>query len=170
MSEHLRYAFGQSSLGAFIVARSGQGIVALAFSDRLEDSLERFPGAVITQDPDGLRALVDASSAAIDHPDRPCDLALDMRGTDFEKRVWDLLRRIPAGSTTHYGAIAAKLGARDARETTEAIANNPVAVLIPCHRVVKKDGSISGYRWGVARKRALLKREQQASEFTLSGE
>jgi AraC family transcriptional regulator of adaptative response/methylated-DNA-[protein]-cysteine methyltransferase len=94
-------------------------------------------------------------------------LALDIRGTDFQKRVWEILRRIPAGETTYYGAVAAELGSTDARETTDAIANNPIAVLIPCHRVVKKDGSLSGYRGGVSRKRALLSREQHASGFSL---
>jgi len=75
-----------------------------------------------------------------------------------------MLREIPAGETTSYGALAAKLGSRDPRDVTAAIANNPIAVIVPCHRVIKKDGSISGYRWGVRRKRLLLAREHQATE------
>jgi AraC family transcriptional regulator, regulatory protein of adaptative response / methylated-DNA-[protein]-cysteine methyltransferase len=86
---------------------------------------------------------------------------LDMRGSDYQKHVWAMLREIPSGETTSYGAMAAKLGTRDARDVTEAIGSNTIAILIPCHRVIKKDGSISGYRWGVRRKRSLLEREQQ---------
>ena len=91
---------------------------------------------------------------------RPSDIALDLRGTPYEIQVWNLLREIAVGETTSYGALAAKLGTRDARDVTVAISTNPVAILVPCHRVIKKDGSISGYRWGVPRKRALLEREQ----------
>jgi AraC family transcriptional regulator of adaptative response/methylated-DNA-[protein]-cysteine methyltransferase len=79
--------------------------------------------------------------------------------------VWALLREIPPGETANYGALAAKLGARDAREVTEAIGANAIAILIPCHRVIKKDGSISGYRWGVRRNRALLERERRAASL-----
>jgi AraC family transcriptional regulator of adaptative response/methylated-DNA-[protein]-cysteine methyltransferase len=172
MSEHIRYAWGQSSLGEFIAARSEQGLVAFEFSDKRDETIERlrarFPGALIQEDDEALRGTVDALSAVVDHPERPSDLALDIRGTGYQKRVWELLCQIPAGTTTHYGAIAAQLGTRDAREVTEAIASNSIAILIPCHRVVKKDGSLSGYRGGVRRKRALLTREQRASEFKLS--
>jgi AraC family transcriptional regulator, regulatory protein of adaptative response / methylated-DNA-[protein]-cysteine methyltransferase len=79
-----------------------------------------------------------------------------------------MLREIPAGATTNYGALAAKLGTRDARDVTEAIGSNSIAILIPCHRVVRKDGSISGYRWGIRRKRALLDRERQAAPVRLA--
>jgi AraC family transcriptional regulator of adaptative response/methylated-DNA-[protein]-cysteine methyltransferase len=92
-----------------------------------------------------------------------------LRGTPYEVEVWSMLRAIPAGEMTNYGALAAKLGTRDAREVTEAIACNPIAVLVPCHRVIKKDGSISGYRWGVKRKRELLAREQRSGVFRLAG-
>ncbi len=91
------------------------------------------------------------------------DLPLDMRGTEFELRVWNALRDIPAGQTVNYGEIAARIGApREAREVAEACAANTLAVIVPCHRVVKKDGSISGYRWGFKRKRALIEREHRA--------
>jgi AraC family transcriptional regulator of adaptative response/methylated-DNA-[protein]-cysteine methyltransferase len=172
MNEHIRYAFGQSSLGEFLAAQSAQGLVAFEFSDgqarRIERLRERFPGAEVVEDRDALGDTLALLSAMVDHPDRPCPVPLDIRGTDFQKRVWEILRRIPPGETTNYGAVAAELGSRDARDATEAIASNPIAVLIPCHRVIKKDGSLSGYRGGVRRKRALLSREQQAGAFKLS--
>jgi len=171
MTEQIRYAFGQSSLGEFLAARSQQGLVVFEFIDakdkRVERLRERFPDAVVVEDRDDLKDMCVTLSEVVDHPERPCLVPLDVRGTDFQKRVWEVLRRIPAGETTHYGAVAAQLGSRDARDTTEAIASNPIAILIPCHRVIKKDGSLSGYRGGVRRKRALLSREQQASEFKL---
>jgi AraC family transcriptional regulator of adaptative response/methylated-DNA-[protein]-cysteine methyltransferase len=171
MTEHIRYAFGQSSLGEFLAASSEKGLVVFEFVDkkdrRMQRLRERFSDAQLSEDSAGLQNTVDALSTFVDHPERPCTLALDIRGTDFQKRVWEILRRIPAGETTYYGAVAAELGSTDARETTDAIAHNPIAVLIPCHRVIKKDGSLSGYRGGVARKRALLSREQQACDFNL---
>jgi AraC family transcriptional regulator of adaptative response/methylated-DNA-[protein]-cysteine methyltransferase len=173
MSEHLRYAHGHSSLGGFIAAVSDRGLIAFEFGDdraALVDALHRrFAGAVIESDETGLAATIDKLAALADHPEHDPGLALDLRGTDYEKRVWTLLRDIPPGRTTHYGALAAKMGTpRDAREVTEAIAANAIAILIPCHRVVKKDGSLSGYRWGFWRKRALLSREQSATAFQLA--
>jgi AraC family transcriptional regulator of adaptative response/methylated-DNA-[protein]-cysteine methyltransferase len=100
----------------------------------------------------------------VDHPQDP-GIVLDMRGSDYQKQVWTMLRKVPAGETTNYGSLAAKLGTRDSRDVTEAIGSNAIAILIPCHRVVKKDGSISGYRWGVRRKRILLQRERQTELF-----
>ena len=171
MAEHIRYAFGQSSLGEFLAASSEQGVVVFEFVDdkgrRVQRLRERFPDAELAEDAAGLKDVVLALGEAVDHPERPSPLPLDVRGTDFQKRVWEILRRIPAGETTYYGAVAAELGSGDAREATEAIADNPIAILIPCHRVIKKDGSLSGYRAGVRRKRALLSREQQASPFRL---
>jgi len=171
MTEHIHYAFGQSSLGEFLAASSEQGLVVFEFVDergrRVQRLRERFPDAELSEDSAGLRDTLVALSASVDHPERPCTLPLDIRGTDFQKRVWEVLQRIPAGETTYYGAVAAELGSTDAREATDAIANNPIAILIPCHRVIKKDGSLSGYRGGVSRKRALLLREQQTSAFNL---
>jgi AraC family transcriptional regulator, regulatory protein of adaptative response / methylated-DNA-[protein]-cysteine methyltransferase len=171
MTEHIRYAFGQSSLGEFLAASSEHGIVAFEFVDKKDRPVqrlrERFPDAEVTEDAAGLQDMLAALSESVDRPERPCPLPLDIRGTDFQKRVWEILRRIPAGETTYYGAVAAKLGSTDARDATDAIAKNPIAVLIPCHRVIKKNGSLSGYRGGVRRKRVLLSREQQAGEFKL---
>jgi AraC family transcriptional regulator of adaptative response/methylated-DNA-[protein]-cysteine methyltransferase len=171
MTERIRYAFGQSSLGEFLAASSEQGLVVFEFVDekgrRVQRLRERFPDAELSEDSASLQDTLAALRVSVDHPERPCTLALDIRGTDFQKRVWEILRRVPAGETTYYGAIAAELGSADAREATDAIANNPIAILIPCHRVIKKDGSLSGYRGGVSRKRALLAREQQTGDFKL---
>ena len=99
----------------------------------------------------------------IEHPESDGDFALDLQGSTFELKVWNALRDIPAGTTTTYGEIAARVGSpREAREVGEACAANKLAVVVPCHRIVKKDGSISGYRWGVRRKRELLEREHRA--------
>ena len=119
-------------------------------------------GAAVVEDYDGLEGTLDRIAALIDQPENDLDLALDLRGSDFEIRVWKVLCEIPAGTTTNYGEIAARLDVpRAAREVAEACAANALAVLVPCHRVVKKDGSISGYRWGVWRKRALIERERR---------
>lgn len=168
MREIVRFAWGISSLGDFVVAISDKGIVALEFGSgrtRMEDALRtRFPDADLHRDQDGLADVITTVTALIDDPAKDCDLSLDMRGTAYEVKVWTMLREIPAGQTTTYGALAAKLGTRDPRDVTQAIANNAIAVIVPCHRVIKKDGSISGYRWGVRRKRALLAREQGNQE------
>ena len=164
MSELIRYAFGQSSLGRFIAAASSEGLVLFEFgvSDASMLSLlaERFPEAQFEHDDFGLQDTLRKLERLVEYPDGDPGVAVDLRGDAYQKQVWSLLRKIPAGETTTYGALAAKLGTRDARGVTEAIGSNPIAILIPCHRVVKKDGSISGYRWGVHRKRALLKKEQ----------
>ncbi len=168
MRETIRFAWGASSLGDFVVAMSNKGIVALEFSSMrtaMEDALSiRFPEAELERAQHDLAGVIETVAGAIDDPAKVCDLPLDLRGTLYEVKVWLMLREIPAGQTTNYGALAAKLGSRDPRDATAAIANNPIAVIVPCHRVIKKDGSISGYRWGVRRKRALLAREQRATE------
>ena len=172
MPERIRYTWGQSALGEFIVAASEMGVVVLEFVDRRESALEglraRLPGAVPEQDEEGLSALAVALRTLIDEPNDNRDIVLDPRGDDYQKKVWSLLREIPAGETTTYGALAARLGTRDARDVTAAIAANAIAVLIPCHRVVRKDGTLSGYRWGAKRKRALLDRERRAASFQLA--
>jgi len=167
MTETIRYAWGDSSLGNFIVAMSQRGIVALDFTEPGLEFLamlrQRFPGATLVEDPQSLAETVARVSALIERPERTSDLALDLRGSDFELRVWAALKQIPPGMTASYGEIAARIGApRETREVGEACASNRLAILIPCHRVVKKDGTIAGYRWGVRRKRALLAREQAA--------
>ena len=169
MSERIRYAWGTSSLGDFIVATSDDGLVAFEFGEQgtaMLDTLQmRFPDAAIVDDRSGLSDIVGKLEHLVEHPDQDPGIVLDMRGTDYQMKVWAMLREIPSGETTHYGSLAAKLGTRDAREVTEAISLNAIAILIPCHRVVKKDGSISGYRWGVRRKRILLQRERRTELF-----
>lgn len=171
MSEPIRYAWGQSSLGDFVAAVSARGLVAFEFTDHRSAVLEalrtNLSGAALEEDQTGLSDLIDKLETLVDHPETDPDIKLDPRGSDYQRQVWSLLREIPAGETTNYGALAARLGTRDAREVTEAIASNAIAILIPCHRVVKKDGSLSGYRWGFRRKRALLDRERQAAPFRL---
>jgi AraC family transcriptional regulator, regulatory protein of adaptative response / methylated-DNA-[protein]-cysteine methyltransferase len=172
MRETIRLAWGTSSLGDFIVAMSEKGLVALEFSSHraaMEDALRvPFPDAVVVDGQSELSDVLDKVARAVERPGVDQGLALDLRGTPYEIKVWTMLQSIPAGTTTSYGALAAELGTRDARDVTEAIANNGIAVLVPCHRVVKKDGAISGYRWGVRRKRALLAREQQPAGFRLA--
>jgi AraC family transcriptional regulator of adaptative response/methylated-DNA-[protein]-cysteine methyltransferase len=172
MLERIRYTWAQSALGEFMVAASEKGVVALEFADRRQSALEalhaRLPDAFLEQDDEGLSALAARLQALIDRPDDAHGVAVDLRGDDYQKKVWSLLREIPAGETTTYGALAARLGTRDARDVTAAIAANAIAVLVPCHRVVKKNGALSGYRWGAKRKRALLERERRAASFQLA--
>jgi AraC family transcriptional regulator of adaptative response/methylated-DNA-[protein]-cysteine methyltransferase len=172
MPERIRYTWSQSTLGEFMVAASENGVVALEFADRREEALaalrSRLPEAVLERDEEGLSALVVRLRTLIDRPDGGQDVAIDPRGDDYQKKVWSLLREIPAGETTSYGALAARVGTRDARDVTAAIASNTIAILIPCHRVVKRDGALSGYRWGAKRKRALLDRERRAASFQLA--
>ncbi len=165
--DFLLYAWGQSSLGDFIAARSDRGLVAFEFasadSSVVKDLRERFPNIVTTEHPSAMAETIAALVHLVDHPHEDPGIPLDIRGTDYDKKVWDLLRDIPPGTTTSYGAIAGKMGTpRDARDATAAIAANRLAILVPCHRVVKKDGSLSGYRWGSKRKRELLERERRA--------
>lgn len=173
MSEQIRYAWGESSLGPFVVASSDRGLVAFEFADHPAATLaalhQRFAGTAVLEDAAGLAATVTALANLIDHPGTPVDLPLDPRGSAHERQVWEALRAIPPGRTASYGEIAARLGPpHDARSVGEACAANTLALLIPCHRVVKKDGGLSGYRWGVRRKRTLLAREQQATAFALA--
>ena len=171
MREIIRFAWGISSLGEFMVTRSDKGLVALEFSSRrsaTEQALPvRFPEADVVAGQEDLIDILEKVRRAIEEPGLDPGVPLDLRGTPYEVEVWSMLRAIPMGETTNYGALAAKLGTRDDREVTEAIACNPIAVLVPCHRVIKKDGSISGYRWGLKRKRELLAREQRSGAFQL---
>lgn len=171
MREIIRFAWGTSSLGDFIVAMSEKGLVALEFNSHraaMENALRvRFPDADVVDSQTDLASVLEQVSRAIEEPGFDPGLPLDLRGTPYEINIWTMLQSIPVGETTNYGALAAKFGVRDARDVTVAIASNPIAVLIPCHRVIKKDGSISGYRWGVKRKRALLAREQNRRGFCL---
>lgn len=154
-----------------MVAMSNKGVVAIEFNSRhaaTECALRvRFTEADVLDGQLDLMNVIELVRRAIEEPGLEPGLPLDLRGTSYEINVWKMLRSISAGETTNYGGLAAELGTRDARDVTEAIAKNPIAVLVPCHRVIKKDGSISGYRWGVKRKRVLLAREQCGKDFRL---
>jgi AraC family transcriptional regulator of adaptative response/methylated-DNA-[protein]-cysteine methyltransferase len=165
MTETIRYAGANSSLGPFVAALSERGLAMVEFGDMTEAEMRaRFPQSDLVEDAAALEGTLGKLVALIEHPDGDVDLALDLRGSTFELKVWQALRQIPAGTTATYGEIAARLGGpRQAREVGEACANNRLAVVVPCHRVVKKDGSIAGYRWGFMRKRTLLEREHRAN-------
>jgi AraC family transcriptional regulator of adaptative response/methylated-DNA-[protein]-cysteine methyltransferase len=169
MRDIIRFAWGNSSLGEFMVAVSEKGLVAAEFSTArplMEATLRsRFPDAVVSCEQAELANTLEKITRAIEEPGFEPAIPLDMRGTAYELQVWSMLRGLPIGETISYGALSAKLGSRDARDATKAIASNPIAVLVPCHRVIKKDGSISGYRWGVKRKRELLARERRAKSL-----
>jgi AraC family transcriptional regulator of adaptative response/methylated-DNA-[protein]-cysteine methyltransferase len=159
--ETLRFGYGDAALGIVAVAESAQGIVALFIGDdcpQLRRDLETaFPFAEFVLDQTGLAPTIAKAVALVDVPHRGTDLMLDLRGTLLEIAVWQALRAIPAGETRSYGAIAQGLPtAATAQDVGAACAANRVAVAVPCHRVVKADGSIAGYRWGVRRKRRLI--------------
>ena len=162
--ETITYTLAPSRLGLVLVAASTHGVCAISIDDTAEvlrDDLERrFPLAVITEDSRRLEHVSAAVVRFIESPTSRLDVALDIRGSSFQKRVWDALRTIPAGFTASYAEIAERLNAPTAvRAVAAACAANALAVAIPCHRVIRSDGGLSGYRWGVARKEALLKAE-----------
>jgi AraC family transcriptional regulator of adaptative response/methylated-DNA-[protein]-cysteine methyltransferase len=163
----IRFAIGECSLGSILVARSDRGVCAIMLGDEpeaLARSLqERFPRAELIGGDAEFEELVAKVVGFIEAPGLGLELPLDVRGTAFQQRVWQALREIPAGRTATYGEIARRIEAPGAvRAVAGACAANPLAVAIPCHRVVRTDGSLSGYRWGVERKRALLERESQS--------
>jgi AraC family transcriptional regulator, regulatory protein of adaptative response / methylated-DNA-[protein]-cysteine methyltransferase len=162
--ETIRFAIGQCSLGAILVAATNKGICAIMLDDDPEALMrnlqERFAKAQLVGGDQAFERWVAKVVGFVERPALGLDLPLDVRGTAFQQRVWQALREIPAGETASYTEIAARIGAPKAvRAVAGACASNAIAVAIPCHRVVRNDGALSGYRWGVARKRALLDRE-----------
>lgn len=160
----IRFAVGECTLGAILVAESGRGICAILLGDEPEtlvhDLQDRFPQARLIGDDDSFAERVARVIGFVEAPALGLDLPLDVRGTAFQQRVWQALRAIPAGQTASYADIAEHIGSpRAVRAVAGACAANTLAVAIPCHRVVRSDGALSGYRWGVERKRALLTRE-----------
>lgn len=160
----IAFAIAQTSLGALLVARSARGVCAISLGDDpdalLRELQDRFPRAELVGGDPGFERLVAQVVGLIAQPGIGHDLPLDVRGTAFQQRVWQALRRIPPGQTASYADIAARIGSPKAvRAVAQACAANTLAIAIPCHRVVRSDGALSGYRWGVARKRALLERE-----------
>lgn len=162
----IHFALGQCSLGAILVAQSERGVCAIALGDDpdalLRDLQDRFPHAELIGGDSGFEQLVAKVVGFVEAPQLGLDLPLDVRGTAFQQRVWQALREIPAGSTVSYIELARRIGAPKAvRAVASACAANVLAVAIPCHRVVRNDGALSGYRWGVERKRALLDKESR---------
>lgn len=160
----IRFGVGQCSLGVILVAATDKGICSIMLGDEpdaLVRELEgRFPKARLIGGDEKFEAWMAKVVGFVEAPRIGLDLPLDIRGTAFQQRVWQALRQIPVGTTASYADLAAKIGAPEAvRAVAGACASNPVALAIPCHRVVRTDGHLSGYRWGVERKRALLDRE-----------
>ena len=163
----IRFAIGESWLGPILVAASDKGICAILLGDDpaalAHDLEDRFPEAELIGGDADFEQLVAKVVGFVEMPSIGLDLPLDIRGTAFQQRVWEALRMIPAGSTASYADIANRIGQpKSVRAVAQACGANPLAVAIPCHRVVRTDGSLSGYRWGVERKGKLLRREQGA--------
>lgn len=161
----IRFAIAQCALGALLVAASPQGVCAIALGDDADalarDLQDRFPQARLSGDDADFARVVAQVVGFVEAPRIGLALPLDLRGTAFQQRVWAALRAIPPGQTLSYTELAQRIGAPAAvRAVASACAANTLAVAVPCHRVVRTDGSLSGYRWGVARKRALLDRER----------
>ncbi|MHB1328228.1 MAG: methylated-DNA--[protein]-cysteine S-methyltransferase [Gemmatimonadales bacterium] len=161
----LTYTIGQTSLGHTLVATDATGIVAVLLGDDAEslhhDLTTRFPDASTTRDDETNRSTLSAVLRAIEDPGQVSTLPLAPRGTAFQRRVWDALRTIPPGTTVSYTGLAGRIGSpRALRAVAHACGANPIAVLVPCHRVVRSDGALAGYRWGLDRKRQLLDLEQ----------
>jgi AraC family transcriptional regulator of adaptative response/methylated-DNA-[protein]-cysteine methyltransferase len=163
-NEEIRFAVGQSSLGAILVASSEKGVVAILIGDDpdalLRDLQDRFAKAHLIGGDQTYESLVAQVVGFIETPALGLNLSLDVRGTAFQQRVWQALREIPVGQTVSYSDIADKIGApQSVRAVAGACASNKIAIAIPCHRVVRTNGDLSGYRWGIARKRTLIERE-----------
>jgi AraC family transcriptional regulator of adaptative response/methylated-DNA-[protein]-cysteine methyltransferase len=163
----VQFAIRDCSLGRVLVATRGHGVCAILLGDNpttLKRELRaRFPEENLADETKDAAALATMVVESIDAPTRRVDLPLDVGGTPFQRKVWQALRKIPAGKTASYAEIARKVGSpKSVRAVAQACAANALAVAIPCHRVVRSDGSLSGYRWGVERKRRLLDLEASA--------
>lgn len=161
----IRFAIGECSLGSILVARSAKGVCAVFLGDDpaslARELQDRFPKANLIGGDAAFEKMVAKIVGMVEAPGLGCDLPLDVRGTAFQQRVWQALRAIPAGTTASYADIASRIGEPKAvRAVAQACAANKIAVAIPCHRVVRNDGALAGYRWGVERKRALLAKER----------
>ena len=163
----ITFAISQCSLGAILVARSDRGICAILLGDDpnvlARDLQDRFPQANLTVGDKYFEQTVAQVVGFVEAPALGLDLPLDIRGTAFQQRVWQALRQVHAGRTASYTEVANAIGSpKSVRAVAQACAANALAVAIPCHRIVRNDGGLSGYRWGVERKRALLEKESQA--------
>lgn len=163
----LRFAIAECSLGAVLIAMSDKGVCAISLGgdpeELLRDFQKRFRHANIVGGDSDFENIIAQVIGFIEQPEIGFDLPLDIRGTAFQQRVWKALCAIPLGSTASYSEIAGRIGApKSARAVAQACAANPIAVAVPCHRIVRNNGALSGYRWGVERKRTLLDREARA--------
>jgi len=162
----IHVAFARSPIGLMLVARSAAGLAAVLIGDDRDtlwrELARRFPLGELAGSDAALDALAAKVAALVDAPAKKLDVRLDMRGTPFQREVWRALRAIPVGSTITYADLAASLDRPgSARAVGAACGANPLAIIVPCHRVVSRDGSLTGYRWGVERKQALLQREAE---------
>jgi AraC family transcriptional regulator, regulatory protein of adaptative response / methylated-DNA-[protein]-cysteine methyltransferase len=162
----IRFAIGECSLGSILVATSARGVCAISIGDDpdvlVRDLQDRFPRAKLVGGDAEFEELVAKVVGFVEAPRMGLDLPLDVRGTAFQQRVWQALTEIPVGETASYAEIAKRIGApKSVRAVAQACAANALAVAIPCHRVVRNNGALSGYRWGVERKRTLLDRESK---------
>lgn len=163
----IRFAVGECSLGTILVAASERGVCAILLGDDpqalVNDLEDRFPQAELIGGDANFEQMVAKVVGLVEAPGLGIDLPMDVRGTAFQQRVWQALRDIPVGTTVSYSELARRIGSpRAVRAVAQACAANALAVAIPCHRVVRNDGALAGYRWGIARKRALLERESRA--------
>ena len=167
--EIIRFAVGQCSLGLVLVAKSEQGVCAILLGDDADELTRelhrRFPQAQLSPGDEAFQQTIAEVIRFVEAPQRGWKLPLDVRGTAFQQRVWRALQGIPVGTTASYTDVAERMGSPKAvRAVAGACAANPIAVVIPCHRVLRADGSLSGYRWGVERKRELLSREAKPAQ------
>lgn len=165
--ESVHFVIGECTLGSILVGTTSKGICAIFLgdcSDTLADNFRaRYPGAQLAEANEASRQLIAAVIRFIETPGETLDIPLDIRGTDFQQRVWQALCDIPLGCTTSYTDLAQSIGAPKAiRAVANACASNTIAIAIPCHRVVRNNGALSGYRWGSERKRMLLNSEATA--------
>lgn len=160
----VRFAIGECSLGSILVASTEKGVCAILLGDEPEQLIreleKQYPQAELIGGDAAFEALVGQAIALVEQPRQSADLPLDIQGTAFQQRVWQALRQIPAGTTLTYAQVAERIGSPGAvRAVAHACATNSIAVAIPCHRVVRSNGSLAGYRWGIDRKQSLLTRE-----------
>jgi len=165
----IRFAVSECSLGSVLVAMSGKGVCAISLGENrealLRDLQDQFPKAELIGGDKNFERTVARIIGFIEAPNIGLDLPLEIRGTAFQQKVWRALREIPPGSTVSYTEIASRLGVpKSVRAVSRACASNRIAVAIPCHRVVRHNGNLAGYRWGIERKRTLLQREKSILE------
>ena len=167
----LRHVYAQTDFGPILASFTCNGVCSIEFgesTDALVQSLvDRFPAADIRSGQDELSAEITEIVNSINHPSNQLTVPIDNMGTAFQQRVWEVLRTIPVGQTRTYSEVAEEMGMPDAfRAVASACGRNRLAVIIPCHRVTRKDGGLGGYYWGIERKQALLEREKQIMGYT----